>query len=87
MLSGCAGAVIDAAVDDIHCDELVQKLKAIKPTLTVIAITGHDRVCEAADHQLVSFEPAKLLELLKQLDEAACKRIEAREQQLHSEGR
>jgi len=87
VFPACAAAVIDVGVDDIHCDELVRILKEIKPGMPVIAITGIGRECTPADFQLTSFEPSELLALLRKLDQEACDAIEAREQQLHAEGK
>src|ERR1700759_991029 len=62
------GAVMDSEVGDMGCQELVDKLKGIKPGLPVIAICGPgDPPCPNADYELESFDPRKLLELLRKL--------------------
>jgi CheY-like chemotaxis protein len=82
------GAVVDAGVDDIHCNELLQQLKAIKPSLPVIAILGpRNPPCPAADHCLESFAPGPLLELLRKMQSAECDAIELHEEKLHDAGR
>ena len=81
------GAVVDVGVDDLHCDDLVRELKAISATLPVIAITGlRGKACPSADHQLETFEPAPLLELLRTMKTAECNEIERREEDLHNKG-
>lgn len=83
-----SGVVMDASVDDMHHNELVKNLKMIQPDLIVIAISGPgmDR-CKGADHQLETFEPVRLLELLKKLEPKNSAAIEARNEQLNAEQR
>jgi DNA-binding NtrC family response regulator len=62
------GAVIDAGMRDIPCADLVAQLKEIRPDMPIIVICAPGaQDCPAADHILESFEPAKLLDLLKQI--------------------
>ncbi|MBW4038200.1 MAG: response regulator [Acidobacteria bacterium] len=62
------GVVLDAGVHDMTCCDLVARLKELHPAKPVIVISApgtHE--CPQADHLLESFEPVKLLALLKQL--------------------
>jgi DNA-binding response OmpR family regulator len=62
------GVVLDAGIQDMTCDDLVAKLKEIQSETPIIVISApgtHE--CPQADHLLESFEPIKLLALLKQL--------------------
>jgi CheY-like chemotaxis protein len=78
------GVVMDAYLADMHCDELARALKEIQPKIIIIAISGPDRDhCEGADHHLDTFEPARLLELLKQLEPEQSAAIEARNEALN----
>jgi DNA-binding response OmpR family regulator len=61
-------AVLDAGVRDLPCHEIVQLLKGIQPSLTIViaGTLGHDH-CDGADHYLETFDPTKLLKLLQKL--------------------
>jgi DNA-binding NtrC family response regulator len=80
------GVVIDSDVTDMSCAELVQALKAIKAGIPIIVICGPgDHPCPNADHELESFDPRKLLELLRSLLPSETAAIEKREEDLHRE--
>jgi response regulator RpfG family c-di-GMP phosphodiesterase len=80
------GVVMDANLPDMPCADLVRDLKAIKPNLIVICISGPGRdFCDGADHHLDTFEPARLLELLKQIEPEKSAAIEARNEALNAE--
>lgn len=77
------GAVIDMAVPDVEAPVLVHELKSIQPGLPVIVITvPRQDFCDGADYVLPSFDPAKLLELLKSLEPVAAAAIEQRDEDL-----
>jgi response regulator RpfG family c-di-GMP phosphodiesterase len=77
------GVVADAGIDDIPCDELVNRLKKLQPKLTIIVICTPGSVhCEKADHSLESFDPRKLLDLLERLQPQATASIERRNEEL-----
>ena len=64
-----SGAVLDAGIKDMPCDEVVRQIKALRPQLTVIVVGAIDPgACGGADHFLRSFEPQRLLDLLKMLE-------------------
>jgi DNA-binding response OmpR family regulator len=78
-----SGAVIDARLDDIPCAELVRDLKAKLPTLPIIVVCAPgDTDCPEADFMLDSFEPAKLLEILRGINPEASRVIEKRNEEL-----
>ncbi len=80
------GVVMDANLKDMPCSELCRKLRQIHPKLTIIAISGVGRhACDGADYLLESFAPAALLELIKSLDPASAKAIEAHNEELSAE--
>ena len=80
------GVVMDASLPDMPCADLAKALKAIQPKLIIIAISGPRRdFCEGADHHLDTFDPARLLELLKQLEPEKSAAIEARNESLNAE--
>jgi response regulator RpfG family c-di-GMP phosphodiesterase len=60
--------VLDAGVRDLPCHEIVQLLKGIQPSLTIViaGTLGHDQ-CDGADYYLETFDPTKLLKLLQKL--------------------
>jgi DNA-binding NarL/FixJ family response regulator len=60
------GVVVDAGVPDVPCNELTPLLKEKAPNIPLIVVgTPTRNSCEGADHFLESFNPAKLLELLR----------------------
>jgi CheY-like chemotaxis protein len=80
------GAVIDSGVNDILCNDLVIRLRAIRPDLPIIALAAPGvEDCTNADHLLESFAPDKLLVLLKKIVPDQCKEIEKHEIALHEE--
>lgn len=80
------GVVVDVGVEDMQCDDLIGKLKALQPKLPVIAITAPGfEECPGADFHLESFQPAKLLEIIKRLLPKATEEIERRNEQLSRE--
>jgi DNA-binding NtrC family response regulator len=64
-----SGVVLDAAIKDIRCEALVGTLKQVRRGIPVIAV-GAPRAteCDGADHFLDSFDPARLLDLLRSLE-------------------
>jgi DNA-binding NtrC family response regulator len=78
-----AGVVLDAGIRDMACCDLTAKLKAANPGLPVVVISSpNTHECEGADHILESFEPNRLLELLKTLVPEATAAIEKRNETL-----
>ncbi len=81
-----SGVVIDLGVDDMRCDDLVREIKERQSELPVIVICAPGfSECPSADHQLESFQPAKLLDILKKLQPKASAEIEQRNEQLSRE--
>jgi CheY-like chemotaxis protein len=82
------GVVLDADIHGMACDDLVARFKRIKPGISVIAISGPaGKACLAADHQLESFDPRELLELLRSMQQAEVETIEKQEEQLNRDVR
>ena len=82
------GVVMDANLPDVLCADVVRDLKAIQPKIIIICISGPGRgFCEGADHHLETFEPARLLELLKKIEPEKSAAIEARNEELNAEQR
>ncbi|WP_433967788.1 response regulator [Tunturiibacter gelidiferens] len=81
-----SGVVLDGGLDDLSCEEVSDKIKALQPKVPVIVITTPgSNVCPSADYQLESFDPAKLLEILRGLKPEASAAIERRNEQLSRE--
>jgi DNA-binding NtrC family response regulator len=77
------GVVLDSGIRDIPCDEMVSRLKQMQPTTPVIVVGGPSHYeCPAADYFLDSFDPARLLELLRSLEPAKTALIGQREKAL-----
>lgn len=82
------GVVMDANLPDVLCADLVRDLKVIQPKIIVICISGPGGgFCQGADHHLDTFEPARLLELLKKIEPEKSAAIEARNEKLNAEER
>ena len=80
------GIVLDGGLDDIPCGELAAKMKLLQPKTPIIVITTPGFVgCPQADYQLESFDPAKLLEILRSLKPEASAQIEKRNEELSRE--
>ena len=69
------GAVVDEHMEGMNCPDLVTKLKAINPSLPVIAV-GNKGYCGPSDYHVDSFNPAKLLLVLQSLQPAETDAIE-----------
>jgi DNA-binding NtrC family response regulator len=77
------GVVIDAGIKDISCARLIEELHAIEPNLPLIVVnTPGSAHCPGANFYLESFEPAKLLELLKTMTPQESAAIEATNERL-----
>lgn len=82
------GIVLDAGLEDISCDEVAKQIKTKHPRLPIIVIAAPGKIpCPEADFWLESFQPAKLLEILRQLAPEASEAIEKRNEQLSREER
>jgi response regulator RpfG family c-di-GMP phosphodiesterase len=78
------GVVLDSEVPGMPCESLVNELKSINAAIPIIAVCGPgDHPCTNADHQLESFEPRVLLELLRKLLLTQTVAIEKHEEELH----
>lgn len=78
-----AGVVLDAGIRDMKCCDLVTALKEQNARLPVVVISAPgSHECPEADHQLESFEPARLLVLLQSLVPDATAAIEKRNEDL-----
>src|ERR1700761_9690080 len=70
------GVVVNAAMPDMPCVELVRSLRAIKPDVHIVAISSPMAPrCEGANRQLESFDPPRLLDVLRELCPAQTKEI------------
>ncbi len=77
------GAVIDLGVTDMTTEDLVRGLKKLQPKLPVVVISAPGfEGCPDADYHLESFQPAKLLEVLAQLQPQELAEIERRNDEL-----
>jgi DNA-binding NtrC family response regulator len=80
------GAVLDAGIEDVPCNDLVHELKAKRPKLPVIVIGAPGcPECPEADFLLESFLPSKLLDILRGLMPEETGIIEKRNEDLSRE--
>jgi response regulator RpfG family c-di-GMP phosphodiesterase len=80
------GVVLDGGIQDMPCEEVVQQIKALEPRVPVIVIAtpGSDS-CPQSDHQLHSYDPAKLLEVLRSLKPETSAALKQHDEQLSRE--
>lgn len=76
------GIVLDAGMRDMSCEALVHELKTLSPTVRIIVVTSPGVPCDGADHYLDSFEPARMLTLLQNLEPEQTAAIAARNETL-----
>jgi CheY-like chemotaxis protein len=80
------GVVLDGGLEDVSCTEVAREIKKLQPSVPIIVIAAPGfKGCPDADYQLESFEPAKLLEVLRGIKPEASAEIEARNEQLSRE--
>jgi len=80
------GVVLDGGIDDIACDKLAEQIKALEPKVPIIVIAAPGfKGCPLSDYQLESFDPARLLEILRGLKPDASAAIEKRNEELSRE--
>jgi DNA-binding response OmpR family regulator len=80
------GVVLDGGLDDVSCSEVTCEVKRIHPNIPVIVIAAPGFTdCPEADYILESFDPGKLLEILRGLKPEASAEIERRNEQLSRE--
>jgi DNA-binding NtrC family response regulator len=81
-----SGVVLDGGLDDIPCNDLASQMKSIQPKTPIIVIsTPNFDGCPAADFHIESFDPAKLLDVLRNLKPEASAAIEKRNEELSRE--
>lgn len=80
------GIVMDGEMDDISAEDLAQNFKAANPDIPVIVICAPDGAyCPSADKRVESFQPAKLLEILRSLKPRESEQIEKHDEELSKE--
>ncbi len=80
------GVVLDGGLNDASVHEVIRAIKEQQPKLPVIVICAPgDADYPEADFQLPSFEPAKLLEVLRGLTPREAATIERRNEELSHE--
>lgn len=83
LFPNVSGVVLDSALQDMSCEEVVGKLKAANPKLPVIIVRAPGgQPCEGADYYMESFAPEQLLALLRELQPREAAQIEARNEEL-----
>jgi CheY-like chemotaxis protein len=80
------GIVMDGEMDDISAEDLAQNFKAANPDIPVIVICAPGGAyCPSADKRVESFQPAKLLEILRSLKPRESEQIEKHDEELSKE--
>jgi CheY-like chemotaxis protein len=84
--SAVSGVVLDGGIDDVSCADVARELKQINPACPIVVIAAPGFTgCPQSDFQLESFDPAKLLEILKSIKPEATAEIEERNETLSRE--
>ena len=82
------GVVLDGGLDDVDCNDLTREMKLLRPKIPIIVIVPPGMTeCPDADFHLESFDPAKLLEILRGLTPSESAAIEKRNEDLSLEKR
>ena len=77
------GIILEGGINDIPCDDITRQMKALQPKVPVIVIEAPGcQGCIDADYHLDSFDPAKLLEILRSLTPKESVEIEKRNEDL-----
>jgi CheY-like chemotaxis protein len=80
------GVILDGGLEDVPCDYLAREIRASHPTVPIIVIAAPGfSGCPDADYQLDSFDPAKLLDILRKLKPEESAAIEKRNEDLSRE--
>jgi len=80
------GIVLDGGVRDMPHDVFIDRLKELAPRAPIVIVGFYDQLWHAkGDHFVESFEPAKLLELLKSLTPKETKVIEMQNESLNKQ--
>lgn len=77
------GVVLDAGIEDIPCEQMLSRLRHIKPAIPIVVVGGpRQQRCDGADYFLDTFDPARLLDLLRALEPAKTAVISQNEKDL-----
>jgi DNA-binding response OmpR family regulator len=80
------GVVLDGGLDDVSCSDVAREVKQLQPKMPVIVIAAPGfSGCPEADYQIESFDPGKLLEILRGLRPQASAQIEKHDEELSRE--
>lgn len=80
------GVVVDAAMRDMPCADLVRSLKEIAPQIVVIVVgLKQQGACDGAETYLDSFDPVRLLDRIKTMQGPIVEKISSRDQELSAE--
>jgi len=77
------GIILEGGINDIPCDDIARQIKALRSKVPIIVIEAPGcQGCPDADYHLDSFDPAKLLEILRSLTPKESVEIEKRNEDL-----
>ncbi len=83
LFPAVSGVVLDGGIEDISAADLTRDLKILQPAIPIIVIAAPGFIgCPQADYLLESFDPARLLEILRNLKPDASAEIEKRNEDL-----
>src|SRR5438874_7735948 len=77
------GIVLDGGLEDLSASEVTREVKKNQPNMPVVVIaTPGFTGCPEADYELESFDPGKLLDILRSLRPEAAAAIDRRNEDL-----
>jgi DNA-binding response OmpR family regulator len=80
------GLVLNASIHDVPCEKVVATIRGRLPQVPIIVVQGPSREsCPSASHNVDSFDPATLLELLHKLFPRASQAIKQQDDALKAE--
>lgn len=80
------GIVMNAEMHDMSCDELIDSLRQIRPTVPIVVVGRNwSGGCTGADHTVETFEPGELLAILQGLCPQQAEAVEKRNEELNQQ--
>jgi response regulator RpfG family c-di-GMP phosphodiesterase len=80
------GVVLDGGMRDIRACELIRSLKKVVPSVRAVLVgRPNAETCPEADHNVETFDPKRILELLQRLEPEQTKAILTHEEKLQYE--
>jgi DNA-binding NtrC family response regulator len=80
-----SGVVLDSSLGDVLAEAVIKALKQRDPNLPVVVIEADQGTCAGADFWVRSFDPARLLDVLRAIEPEQTRAIDERDKALNEE--